>query len=203
MTDSKEHILQVATRLFLHKGYRDVTMNELVRESGFSKGAFYHYFESKEMLFMEVFKFFFGVVMKNDFDSYSSASFYQFYHDYLNELLSKSMYYLEMMRGDSTVEEITFNYFLLSFDALKLFPELRETNIKEMEKEFRIWKNAIALAREKGEIKTKLNDDDVARMFLSMNDGVAIQMIVSGTSIEKALKDFMDIMDKFYELIKA
>ncbi|MDR0424755.1 MAG: TetR/AcrR family transcriptional regulator, partial [Clostridiales Family XIII bacterium] len=54
MKETKEHILSIAQNLFLKKGYKNVTMKELVEKSGFTKGAFYHYFESKESLFREV-----------------------------------------------------------------------------------------------------------------------------------------------------
>ena len=51
---SKEHILITAFSLFLQKSFKEVTMKEIVKETGLSKGAFYHYFESKEQLFLEL-----------------------------------------------------------------------------------------------------------------------------------------------------
>lgn len=54
MIDSKEQILKIALLLFLQKGFKGVTMNEIVKMSEFSKGAFYHYFSSKEEVFKEV-----------------------------------------------------------------------------------------------------------------------------------------------------
>jgi AcrR family transcriptional regulator len=56
--DNRTHILATAFRLFFRKGYKSVTMSDLVKESGLSKGAFYHYFNSKEDLYkhsMEMF----------------------------------------------------------------------------------------------------------------------------------------------------
>ena len=56
--DNRHHILATAFKLFFQKGYKEVTMSELVKESGLSKGAFYHYFNSKEELYthsMEMF----------------------------------------------------------------------------------------------------------------------------------------------------
>jgi TetR/AcrR family transcriptional regulator, transcriptional repressor for nem operon len=203
MSDSREQIVHVATRLFLQKGYRDVTMSDLVKESGLSKGAFYHYFESKEMLFKEVLNFFFGTIMTHDYESYSRDSLYKFYHDYIEYVLNKSMYYLNMLRGNESVEDVTMNYLLLSFDALKLFPEFRELNMKEMDREQGIWENIISIARKNGEIKTSLSDEYVARIFICINDGIAVEMIVKGTRIEAAIKDYMNVMDKFYEVIKA
>jgi len=53
MSPTKEHIILTAFRLFLKKGYKEVTMSMLVKATGLSKGAFYHYFENKEQLFIE------------------------------------------------------------------------------------------------------------------------------------------------------
>ncbi len=59
MSDTKAHILMVSLKLFLQKNFKEVTMKEIVEETGLSKGAFYHYFESKEKLFYEIIDYFF------------------------------------------------------------------------------------------------------------------------------------------------
>jgi AcrR family transcriptional regulator len=42
--------LDVALRLFLERGYDETSLNEIITQAGVSKGAFYHYFPSKEAL---------------------------------------------------------------------------------------------------------------------------------------------------------
>ena len=54
MNETKEHLLKISFLLFLQKNFKDVTMNEIVEKTGMSKGAFYHYFKSKEELFEEI-----------------------------------------------------------------------------------------------------------------------------------------------------
>src|ERR1017187_5033507 len=56
-TDTRSNILMVALQLFLQKGYKDVSYQDLVKKTGLSKGAIYHYFESKEVLLVAVFEF--------------------------------------------------------------------------------------------------------------------------------------------------
>jgi AcrR family transcriptional regulator len=41
-------------RLFANKGFNGTSMNDIVNESGFSKGAIYGHFESKERLFLSL-----------------------------------------------------------------------------------------------------------------------------------------------------
>ncbi|MFW9981559.1 MAG: TetR/AcrR family transcriptional regulator [Candidatus Thorarchaeota archaeon] len=49
-----EKILQAALSLFSKKGYHETSMDDIVKKSGFSKGAIYGYFDSKETLFLEL-----------------------------------------------------------------------------------------------------------------------------------------------------
>lgn len=46
----KKKIVSAAWRLFYEQGYDNTTVDEIVEESGTSKGSFYHYFEGKDAL---------------------------------------------------------------------------------------------------------------------------------------------------------
>ena len=50
-------ILKVALQLFLKKGYKDVSYQDLIKETGLSQGAIYHHFKSKEDLLVSTFEF--------------------------------------------------------------------------------------------------------------------------------------------------
>lgn len=47
---TKKKIVSAAWRLFYEQGYDDTTIDDIVEESGTSKGSFYHYFEGKDAL---------------------------------------------------------------------------------------------------------------------------------------------------------
>lgn len=53
---TKKHILDTALKLFSKKGYDNVTVQEIVKASGTSKGSFYTHFQSKYEIFFEKFK---------------------------------------------------------------------------------------------------------------------------------------------------
>ncbi len=44
----KEKIIETATALFAKKGYEKTTIEEIIRQTGCSKGGFYHHFKSKD-----------------------------------------------------------------------------------------------------------------------------------------------------------
>lgn len=52
--ETHNRILSSAERLFASKGFNGTSMNDIVSESGLSKGAIYSHFESKERLFLSL-----------------------------------------------------------------------------------------------------------------------------------------------------
>lgn len=46
----RAELLDLATGLFLRRGFHNVSLNDLIAAAGISKGAFYHWFPSKEAL---------------------------------------------------------------------------------------------------------------------------------------------------------
>lgn len=51
--ERRAQIIQAALACFTRKGYNNTTMDDIVTESGLSKGSLYWYFESKDDLFAE------------------------------------------------------------------------------------------------------------------------------------------------------
>ena len=52
--NTKGRIIEAAWRLFYRQGYDDTTVEEIIAESGTSRGSFYHYFEGKDALLSSV-----------------------------------------------------------------------------------------------------------------------------------------------------
>lgn len=48
--NTKGKIISAAWKLFYEQGYDETTIDEIIAESGTSKGSFYHYFEGKDAL---------------------------------------------------------------------------------------------------------------------------------------------------------
>ncbi len=164
MNTSKEHILNVAFSLFLQKSFRDVTMKEIVKRTGLSTGAFYHYFSSKEELFHEILSRLNLNLITVDYERISKDSLYQFYNDYIN-LRNSNLLSVLQKNTDYIDGSPELNFFSLMFDALKLFPELRSTFKERQRKELQNWTTVIANAKKAGEIKTSISDEQIALLF--------------------------------------
>jgi AcrR family transcriptional regulator len=53
---TREHLLAAAAQVFAERGFHGATLDEVARVAGFSKGAVYSNFESKDDLFLALFK---------------------------------------------------------------------------------------------------------------------------------------------------
>src|ERR1700694_4723717 len=50
----RDHVIQVALSMFIEKGFENVSVDDIITATNTSKGAFYHYFNSKEDIAAEV-----------------------------------------------------------------------------------------------------------------------------------------------------
>ena len=48
--NTRGKIIDAAWKLFYRQGYDDTTVEEIIEESGTSRGSFYHYFQGKDAL---------------------------------------------------------------------------------------------------------------------------------------------------------
>ena len=114
---TKEKILQISFQTFLNKGFEYTTMNGLVKVSGISKGAFYHYFPNKKALYNAVIdRFFLSFYRAINWDAYRDLSFAEidqkikyFYINFVNEINKISNNGLA-------------SYYIMFFEACKLHP---------------------------------------------------------------------------------
>lgn len=199
MKTTKEHILKVSFGLFLQKSYKEVTMKEIVEKTGLSKGAFYHYFDSKEQVFMEIIHYAFDSALYMDFSQFSRASLYEFYHDYLSYM---DRMYASFQNTVESDESFDWNYYSLIFDAIRLFPEFKDTLIENNDAELGAWTQVIHNAKLQGEIRSPMEDAQIANVFFLTNSGVGMNNIMSGKT-EETTRDLRAIWDSFYAQLKG
>lgn len=198
MKSSREHILNVAFNLFLQKSFKEVTLREIVEKTGMSKGAFYHYFTSKEQLFLELVNNVFSSVLDIPYNSFNKDSLYNFYIDYIN-------YYTESLKRQKHEEEgsmESFNYISIIFDAIKLFPDFQEKLLESKQVQLNAWKEIIHDARAKGEIESPMSDEQIAYMFINSSGGIEMSSIFKGSS-EDIGSSLVELWDSFYKQLKA
>ncbi len=198
MNDTRQHILQISLILFLQKSFKEVTMREIVEKSGLSKGAFYHYFRSKEDLFKEIVTMFF-TMGRIDYSKFDSDSFNTFYNQYCDHI-DNSMNRINSMFDSG--DKMSPNIFMILFDAIGKFPEFLEMELDNYHVELREWIRIVSKAREEGEITSLSSDAQIAKLFLYCTDGVFIRFVNSAQSANYK-SDLLSAFDTIYNGIKV
>ena len=139
--ENMNDILDNARQLFVLNGYKNVTVDDICKKSGISKGSFYTYFQSKEELFLEIAKE--TKDMKNFYNSFHSNSNNEF-EDVALTLWD--MIFSEIKEDDIINYRLKLEFWMESFDNDELRNILREKS----EKSLNIFKNML---------KTYLNID--------------------------------------------
>lgn len=200
MADTKTHIMMVALKLFLQKNFKEVTMKKIVEKTGLSKGAFYHYFESKEKLFYEIIDHFFSAILEYDFNQLPYESLHSFYHSYAGQINTLRFRFLAHENGEAE-DFINLNFFALLFDAFKLFPAFKSSMKTYHQREKNAWIRAIQNAKRSGEIKSALTDEQIAQIFLFTSDGLTMNLTMENNTADLVQKLY-SMWDNFYETLK-
>jgi len=198
MTSTKEHILFTALKLILKKGYGNITMNELVEASGMSKGAFYHYFKSKDQIYYQTLdKYFFSYMASFDLTYNKALSFKSNLLDVFTMFIEFATE-IEKMIGPENP--------MISYYHTLLEGAIRSDEIKQkVSNYYEFWINRIAgwveLAQSNNEIDPGLDPEILSKHIGGLMEGIMI--IYSFQNKEKNIeKYFNDIFYQFFELIK-
>jgi TetR/AcrR family transcriptional regulator, transcriptional repressor for nem operon len=204
MGDSRDHILKTSFKLFLQKGYKEVTLNEIVNETKLSKGAFYHYFSSKEQLYFEIINVYYLKVIHTNYDQFNQYSLNKFYHEYA-VFLGQSLDVIKFVFDDHGSKLCDFNYFAFGFEAIRHSSNFQE-KIKEIHlEELEAWVKIVKTARENKEIATLLGDEQIAKIFIFINNSIWLHSIFldQSDSIDTILVEMVNLWDGFYkEIVK-
>lgn len=197
--DNKMHILATAFKLFFQKGYKEVTMSELVKESGLSKGAFYHYFNSKEELYNHSMEMFMDHYLNNFSLEYKQ---HLSLRENLKTLYSEFSPITEQLNTSTQEAAETLSNYLIFLQGLMRKEEFRkkmEIYNRNFTLEFSEW---IKSAQQRGEIRQELNPVLLAKHLTSLMKGIGILHAFVDQS-EPIATTFNNIIDQFFDLIEV
>lgn len=193
MTNSKKQILHTALKLFLRNSYKEVSLRDIVNEVGLTKGAFYHYYTSKEELFEEAVKYFYSNAIITNYNNFPETSLKEFYEHYLNVLQQPDDF--DEIEGD-------MNFFVFISEASKKIPEFMEIHAAQRKKELWAWSAIIETTKRNKEIKTNISNEELAILFLNISDGISMNRAISQKDGIESLKEVKRDWDNLYSLLK-
>lgn len=193
---TKEKIALAALKAFLRSGYRDVSLKDIVAEIGITKGAFYHYFKSKEELFIEVIESYcFGFF--NEFQKIISDP-----QIGLKEKIDQTSELLIILLDYNKREGIEYGSFLLLlYDAMKRFDNLNEKISSLYHISYELLFVAFDKARQEGIIKKEMDVEALAMQSMTLIEGILLMSEVFDS--QKLKKNIPSIVSNFWIGIKV
>lgn len=183
--ERKAQIFQAALTCFSRKGYHQTTMDDIVAESGLSKGALYWYFESKKELFLSLFQEVMG-------------QFNQTWESIVNEKASatdKLLSSLALFRTEFK-EFVPFFGVLMEAWALTIHDEDVENLTRELyEPYLDIMTRIVEEGITSGEFRV-VSSQATALVVMTLFDGITLAL---GTGLQQL--DWDDIVDAAEELV--
>ena len=189
MNETKEKILLKALQYFTENDYEGVSLTNIARAIGITKGGIYHYFESKDELYHECMIFMLDALEKISMEMVSpditleQLIYGLFSFDELFGVLAQ-MFQIDLLND-------YFNYAYLMFVGIKKFPDLKEkvagiyrTILDEVEKALRTFQTC-------GEVDPSLDCKALSFELGSMMEGA---MLIAGLNKDRDMRELGERM---------
>lgn len=166
---TKDNITIAALRLFLSRGYKCVSLVDVAKEVGITKGGVYHYFTSKEELLHSAIHYLFDRFESKYIELFSGNKSLQ---EILNSIMVQQemdLYIRELL--DIEVGDYRLNYASFALEIIYNFPEMQE-RIDNWHWCFcGLVEQKVQNSLNLGEIRADLDSRGLAIMILSMCNG--------------------------------
>lgn len=194
--DKKELILEIATKLFLQKGYEGSTLAEIARLAGLGhSSSLYSYFESKDQLYCLVVE---RMILnfQNPETKYKSSAptLLGFVEDYVSSV--------EVTMSKAHSNGLTSaGYFSFVQEISMRMPELGHQIVELIEKyEVDLWTTQINAAKITGEVRKDVDAEEVAFLLRESYMGYSFcRTMEGGLTVDQARAFLM----RWYERIKS
>lgn len=168
---TKNNIMIAALRLFLLRGYRNVSLVDVAKEIGITKGGIYHYFSSKEELFHSVICYLFDYFAGKYAEVFGREDSFRRILEFMigGEQEAYIERLLNIKHGDYRANNAS-----MALEIMHNFPEIQE-RIDQGQLELRdAVQNKIESAQAAGEVRSDLDARILATMVLSISSGLNV-----------------------------
>lgn len=199
MSGTRDMIIETAFLLFLKKGYKAVTLTDLGKAVGMTKGTFYYHFLNKEEVLKEGVTKYYRMLNNRRTEEMNRV------HS-LREFIDLTIHNLEGIRHygakrfDSDIPEILC--LSLMVEVISLYPEFKQmvsdTKISWMSK----LEGVILGAKRNKEIRDDVDTSILAKNLLNIGVGL-INYVVMHQNISYALSSVRYQYEQLYSLVKV
>ncbi|WP_379969507.1 TetR/AcrR family transcriptional regulator [Ectobacillus sp. sgz5001026] len=187
--ETKKKILDTSLHLFTLRGYNQVTVDEIVKESGTSKGAFYNHFQSKYEIFLEKFKeiddFYVSFQQTISLDLNSTEKILTF--------INAQMTFIQNQLGKEVMKVIYINV---------LNPNPHNYLLDENRHMYNILKDFVTEGRNKQELRSDLSMESMIKILTRSMRGCIYDWCMSGAGfdlVKESRTFFMVVLQGFQQ----
>ena len=171
----KEELFNATFRLFILHGYDGVSLGDIEKATGMSRGAIFHYADSKLDLFRQVVEQY--ILDRQSIDTKirvgKDPSLREFIDAYIDGV-KRTMTELMMLMGEGvTFVECSRAYLSIIQQTAVLFPDLSERQQQSITREQQVWQQVISRAVERGEVQPDIDMELMAQTFIALFYGRA------------------------------
>lgn len=196
--DSRQQFLKVAFKLFSQNSFKAVTVRDIIKEANLSNGSFYYHFINKEQIFKEIIHvFLFGI--SNRINATSQEDTLLQYIQKRLVRLEEEYSELEKIVGEDLIE---FDIYSLTSEAVRHFPELREEAMKHQLLEIQGWMNVIDNAKKQGEIKSDMDNEIIAKLFVYVQDGDNLNRFIFNVNHKQMVRRLDLLWKNIYDTLR-
>lgn len=199
MSTTRDHILQTAFKLFLSKSYKAVTMLDLEKATGLTKGAFYHYFKNKKEIYIEVVdKYFLANHTPKDSNILETGTL----NDFIDLHVEHIKYLSTRLKEITCQDGFDPTSISLIIEAKEYYPGFTEKLKESNNKIFDNWERVISRSKLKSEIQQTIESDILAENFIAIGHSI-FRYMLSNRSLEYAISMVKLQYAQLYRLVKS
>lgn len=165
----KEFLFKAAFKLFVTKQFDGVSISDIEKETGLTRGAVFYYAETKRDLYEMVMRHYLLKTqnVKNKISFPSECTLLEYINYYIDGV-KKTMDVIVSIIDASNRDQASRAYLATLIQVSSMFPEYKKENNKNVQRDIMRWKNVIKSAIERGEIKEDIDVPAIARQFVCL-----------------------------------
>ena len=197
----KRELFRVAFKMFILKSFDGVSIPDIEKATGFTRGTIFHYADTKLDLFRQVVEYY--VLERQDIERKiqvaDDCTLRQFIDTYAKGVERTMEALHEIVGMDVPMRDCSRAYLNMMSQMSVLLPEIHKTFLNAMAKEERLWIEVIGRGVESGELCSDVQPAILAKIMMSLFYGRAFQDSLINGMDPKLLKEEMLAV---YEMIK-
>lgn len=163
----KKHLYEVAFKLFLLNRYEAVSITDIEKASGMTRGAISYYGKDKMGLYYNVIKHY--LVDKQNLDNKMNANAQIPFKEFIEKYVKSSQDTMDTLQSiDPSVKNGSRAYMALILQICDYFQDLNEVYLTNRSNELLIWIDHLNMAIKNSEIRDDINVIATAKSFMNI-----------------------------------